>query len=71
MPDLLARWQEGRDPAFVALNEAWRKEFNALLVDLDSSLTPAQRARAVAHFRRYAEDFAVLASRGGAESLAQ
>ena len=67
MPDLLARWQQGRDPAFVVLNEAWRKEFYTLLVDLDSSLTPAQRARAVAHFRRYAEDFAILAGRAGAE----
>ena len=63
LPDLASRWQEGRDPAFVALNEAWRKEFYALLLDLDRSLTPAQRARAVANFRRYAEDFAVLAGR--------
>jgi hypothetical protein len=67
LPGLAERWQQGRDPAFVALNEAWRKEFNALLVDFDRSLTPAQRARAVAHFRRYAEDFAILAGRAGAE----
>ena len=67
LPGLAERWQQDRDPAFVALNEAWRKEFNGLLVDLDRSLTPAQRARAVAHFRRYAEDFAILAGRAGAE----
>jgi hypothetical protein len=60
MPDLAAGWQEGRDPAFVALNEQWRKEFYALLLDFDRSLSAAQRARAVAHFRRYAEDFANL-----------
>jgi len=60
LPDLAARWQEGRDPAFVAVNEAWRKELYALLLDLDRMLTPAQRAKAVANFRRYAEDFAVL-----------
>ena len=63
LPELAAHWQQGRDPAFAALNEAWRKEFYALLLDLDRSLTPAQRARAVASFRRYAEDFAVLAGR--------
>ena len=57
--------QEGRDPAFVALNEAWRKEFYALLLDVDRTLTPAQRTRAVAHFRRYAEDFAALSGRAG------
>jgi hypothetical protein len=60
MADLAAGWQEGRDPAFVALNEQWRKEFYALLLDFDRSLSAAQRARAVAHFRRYAEDFANL-----------
>jgi hypothetical protein len=67
LPELAAHWQKGRDPAFVALNEAWRREFYALLLDLDRSLTPAQRARAVAAFRRYAEDFAVLSGHSGAE----
>lgn len=67
LPQLAAHWQQGRDPAFVALNEAWRREFYALLLDLDRSLTPAQRARAVAAFRRYAEDFAALSGHSGAE----
>jgi hypothetical protein len=71
LPDLAARWQEGRDPAFLALNEAWRKELYALLLDLDRMLTPAQRAKAVANFRRYAEDFAVLSGRADAEPLAR
>ena len=60
LPELAAHWQAGRDRAFVAANEAWRKEFYALLLDLDRLLTPAQRAKAVANFRRYAEDFAFL-----------
>ena len=71
LPELAAHWQKGRDPAFVALNEAWRREFFALLLDLDRSLTPAQRARAVATFRRYAEDFAALSGRSGAEPRLQ
>ena len=71
LPELAANWQRGRDPAFLALNEAWRKEFYALLIDMDRSLTPAQRAKAVANFRRYAEDFSVLAGQAGAEPRPQ
>ena len=62
LPELAANWQKGRDPAFVTANEAWRRELYALLLDIDRSLSPVQRAKAVANFRRYAEDFAVLAS---------
>ncbi|HEV7477686.1 MAG TPA: DUF6279 family lipoprotein [Burkholderiales bacterium] len=69
LPDLAANWQKGRDPAFVTVNETWRREFYALLLDIDRSLSPAQRAKAVANFRRYAEDFAVLA--GQAEPRVQ
>ena len=65
LPELAANWQQGRDPAFLALNEAWRKEFGALLIDIDRSLTPTQRAKAVGNFRRYADDFAVLAGQSG------
>jgi hypothetical protein len=71
LPDLAADWQAGRDPAFVAANEAWRKEFYALLLDIDRTLTPAQRAKAVANFRRYAEDFAVLSGHAGPEPRLQ
>lgn len=71
LPDLAANWQQGREAGYVALNEAWRREFYALLLDLDRTLTPAQRARAVANFRRYAQDFALLASRAGADTRAQ
>jgi hypothetical protein len=68
LPELAAHWQQGRDPAYVALNEAWRQEFYALLLDLDRTLTPAQRGRAVANLRRYAQDFAVLASSADART---
>ena len=71
LPELAANWQQGRDPAFLALNEAWRKEFYALLIDTERSLTPAQRAKAVANFRRYADDFSVLAGQAGAEPRPQ
>jgi hypothetical protein len=68
LPELAANWQQGRDPAFLALNEAWRKEFYALLIDVERSLSAAQRAKAVANFRRYAEDFTVLSGQAGAEA---
>lgn len=57
----LVRWQEGRDPAYAVAGEAFRREFHSLLLDLDRSLAPAQRARAVARLRGYADDFAALA----------
>ena len=71
LPELASHWQQGRDPAYVALNEAWRQEFYALLLDLDATLTPAQRARAVATLRRYAQDFTLLAGRADANSRRQ
>jgi hypothetical protein len=71
LPDLAANWQRGREAGYVALNEAWRREFYALLLDLDRTLTSEQRARAVANFRRYAQDFTALASRAGADTRAQ
>jgi hypothetical protein len=63
LPDLAAHWERGRDPAFVTANQAGREELFALLLDLDRMLTPEQRARAQANFRRYGEDFGVLSSR--------
>jgi len=71
LPDFAAHWQQGRDPAHTALNDAWRREFDAMLLDLDRTLTPAQRARAVAAFRRYAQDFAFLAGRADPKTRAR
>ena len=64
LPAYAARWREGREAAFVAANEAWRLEFYALLQDIDRSLTPAQRARAVSRMQGYAGDLRRLAARG-------
>lgn len=63
LPNRLADWQAGRDPAFSAANEALRRDFFGLLLDLDRDLSAEQRARAVAQFRRYGEDLQVLANR--------
>ncbi|HEX6268326.1 MAG TPA: DUF6279 family lipoprotein [Burkholderiales bacterium] len=61
LPERAAHWELGRDPAHARASAAHRQELYALLLDLDRSLTPAQRARAQERLRRYAEDFAVLA----------
>ena len=63
LPDRLANWERGREPAYVAALDAWREQYFALLMDIDRSLTPEQRARAQSHMRRYAEDFEALAAR--------
>lgn len=60
LPERAAHWERGRDPAHVRASEANRREYFALLLDLDGSITRQQRARAQANFRRYAQDFAVL-----------
>ncbi len=59
----IAEWERGRDPAYAAALAAWREQYFALLTDLDRTLTPEQRSRALGQLRRYAEDFEALAAR--------
>lgn len=63
LAERVAHWDSGREPAYVAALDAWREQYFALLMDLDRSLTPQQRARALGQMRRYAEDFEALAAR--------
>jgi hypothetical protein len=63
LADRVVNWEKGRDPAYVAARAAFWREFNTLLLDIDRMGTPEQRARVVAQFRRYAEDFRALATR--------
>ena len=65
LAERISQWQVGRDPAFTAANEIVVKEFFALVLDLERTLTPDQRARATGQLRRYAHDMRVLASRAG------
>jgi uncharacterized protein DUF6279 len=66
LPELAANWDKGRDQAHAAASEKFRQEYYALLLDLDKTMTQEQRTRAQANFRRYAEDFKILARRAGA-----
>jgi hypothetical protein len=63
LPERLAHWERGRSPAYVAALDLWREQYFDLLLDLDRSLTPEQRARAQAQLRRYADEFEALAAR--------
>ena len=67
LPAWVAHWERGRDPAHIAASERFRKEYGELLLELDRTLSAEQRARAEANLRRYAEDFRILARRGGTE----
>jgi hypothetical protein len=63
LPDRIAYWERGRDPAFVAARAANQQEFQQMLLDLDRMGTQEQRAQLVAELRRYAEEFRALARR--------
>lgn len=69
LPDWIANWDRGRDPAHAAASERFRQEYLALLLEIDKTLAPEQRNRAAGNLRRYAEDFRILARRAGAEPL--
>ena len=63
LPERLANWERGREPAYVAALDAWREQYFTMLLDVDRSLTPEQRGRVTANLRRYAEEFEALAAR--------
>ena len=60
LPEFAVNWDRGRDPAYVAALEASRKEFYAMLIDLERSLSREQRTRALNELHRYADDFRTL-----------
>lgn len=62
LPERLAHWEIGREPAYVAALDDWREQYFAMLLDVERLLTPEQRSRAVGQLRRYAEDFDTLAA---------
>ena len=55
-------WDQNRDPAFEALRRENLQEFYAMLLDLDKTLSPEQRGKAVRRLRGFAGDFTALAA---------
>jgi hypothetical protein len=62
LADWAAEWDRGREPAFTRANREFTDGLLALLADLERTLSPGQRAMAVARLREYARDFQVLAT---------
>lgn len=65
LPDRIANWERGRDPAFTAALAANRQDFNQMLLDLDRQGTAEQRTQLAAGIKRYAGEFRALAARRG------
>jgi hypothetical protein len=61
---LAQHWDRGREPAYAAALQEARRELFAMLLDLDRTLTPEQRALAVGNLRRYAAEFRLLSAKG-------
>ena len=51
-----------RDPAFEAMRQENLREYYSMLLDLDKTLSPEQRSRAVKRLRGFAQDFNALAA---------
>ena len=68
LADWAADWDRGRDPAFVRANREFTDGLLTMLADLERSLSPRQRAVAVARLREYARDFQVLAAASVAQN---
>lgn len=61
LPDFVSNWERGREPAYAAALEASRREYFAMALELDRSLSARQRARGLERLRSYAADFRALA----------
>jgi hypothetical protein len=59
-------WDKHREPAYEAMRQANLAEYYSMLLDLDRTLSPEQRGKAVGKLRGYAADFRTLAAPGGA-----
>lgn len=62
LADWAAQWDRGRDPAFARANREFTDGMLAMLAELERTLSPRQRAVAVARLHEYARDFQLLAS---------
>ncbi len=61
LAEMFYRPELRRSEEFIREDKRWDEDLGQLIVDLDRSLSPKQRAQVVRHLSDYAEDFAVLA----------
>jgi hypothetical protein len=62
LADWAAQWDRGRDPAFARANRGFTDGLLVMLAELERTLSPRQRAAAVARLHEYARDFQLLAA---------
>ena len=63
LAEMFERPELRRSEEFIREDKGWEEDLGQLIVDLDRSLSPKQRAHVVRRLSDYAEDFAVLAGR--------
>jgi hypothetical protein len=63
LAEMFTRPEARRSEEFLREDKRWEEDFAQLVVDLDHSLSPGQRAHVVRRLSDYAEDCAVLAGR--------
>jgi len=61
LAETFSRPELRRSEAFIREDRRWDEDLGRLIVDLDRSMSPAQRARVVGRLSDYASDFAALA----------
>lgn len=61
LAEFTVHWDRNRTPEFERANRAHTEEVFSMLLDLDRTLTPAQREKAARRMRTFAADFAELA----------
>jgi hypothetical protein len=61
LADFAAHWDRDREPDFDRASRAHLEEYFSMLVELERTLTPAQRGKAVQRMRALAADFGELA----------
>ena len=71
LADWAAGWDQGRAPAYAAASRGQREAYYDMLLAIDRTLSPGQRATAAARFRRFAEEFQLLAKAGSADARAR
>lgn len=59
-------WDQRRDPAYESMRLENLREYYAMLLDLEKTLSPEQREKAVKRLRGFVSDFSALAAQAGA-----
>lgn len=65
LADIFVQPAEHRRPEYVQALVAWESDLTDLILDIDRTLTPEQRAHVLQRMQRYAEDFEALTAERG------